>query len=105
MSPCAGVCSRHPARRSPWPNMDYLDFDLLIERLGDHYRARVTQSPAGEAAGEFTSPFSPLELENLVLRLGQARGRRTLVPRSSWSSCFAWARRCPLINVDGPSTG
>jgi tetratricopeptide (TPR) repeat protein len=53
----------------------YLDFDLLIERAGDGYRARVLDSPAGQAAVAFAPPFDPLEVENLVLRLGRARGR------------------------------
>lgn len=55
----------------------YLDFDLLIERLGERYRARVIQSPAGQASSEFVLPFSDLEIENLMLRVG--RPRRTVV--------------------------
>jgi DNA-binding beta-propeller fold protein YncE len=59
----------------------YQDFDLLIEPgpLGS-YRARVVRSPAGESAPvQFTLPFSQVELENLVLKVGQAR-RRTRGP-------------------------
>jgi formylglycine-generating enzyme required for sulfatase activity/tetratricopeptide (TPR) repeat protein len=52
----------------------YRDFDLAIDRLdAGHYRARVIASPAGQATTEFTLPFSELELENLVLRLGYSR--------------------------------
>ena len=53
----------------------YEDFDLLIERgLSGKYRARVLRSPAGESAPvPFTVPFSALELENFVLRVGRPR--------------------------------
>jgi serine/threonine protein kinase len=54
----------------------YVDFDLLIDRGGpDSYRARVLRSPAGECAPvQFTLPFSPVDLENIVLKV--ERGRR-----------------------------
>ena len=60
--------------------IDYLDFDLSIERVGDQdYRARVLESPGGQAAKEFKLPFSDLELENFVLKVGRAhRGTRRL---------------------------
>jgi hypothetical protein len=53
----------------------YQDFDLLIEPgLQGHYRARVLRSPAGESKPvQFIIPFSPIELENFVLRLGRPR--------------------------------
>lgn len=35
---------------------DYLDFELLIERVGDAYRAQVVRSPVGEARHTFTLP-------------------------------------------------
>jgi hypothetical protein len=53
--------------------LTYHDFDLLIERAQDHYRARVIQSPAGQASAEFALPFTPVEVENLVLRVGRIR--------------------------------
>lgn len=57
----------------------YQDFDLLIEPdpLGG-YRARALRSPAGESAAvRFTLPFSPVELENLALKVsGSRRGTR-----------------------------
>ncbi|HEY6072901.1 MAG TPA: CHAT domain-containing protein, partial [Anaerolineales bacterium] len=49
----------------------YTDFDLVIEQVGERYRARVVSSPAGQASVEFDSLFSPLELENFVLRMGR----------------------------------
>ena len=59
----------------------YQDFDLLIEPgPAGSYRARVLRSPAGESAPvQFTLPFSELELENFVLKVGQGR-RRTRGP-------------------------
>jgi hypothetical protein len=59
----------------------YQDFDLLIEPDPDGgYRARVLRSPAGESApARFTLPFSTVELENFVLKVGQPR-RRTRGP-------------------------
>jgi hypothetical protein len=51
----------------------YLDFDVLIARSGDGYVARVLNSPAGQAAVGFRLPFSTLELENFLLRVGRTR--------------------------------
>ncbi len=55
---------------------NYADFDLLIERTGKKYRARVLNSPAGPATHDFTLPFSDEKLENFILRISQ--GRRTM---------------------------
>ncbi len=56
--------------------MDYVDFDLQIEPKGaGRYRARVLDSPGGQASSEFSLPFSDLELENFLLRMGHARRR------------------------------
>lgn len=58
---------------------DYINFDLVIDKPGDRYRARVISSPAGQASVEFDALFSPLELENFVLRMGRPqRGMRRL---------------------------
>jgi len=51
----------------------YFNFDLIVERAGENYRARVLDSPAGQASAEFDLPFSELELENFVLRMGRPR--------------------------------
>jgi len=52
----------------------YLDFDLLIERSSEKsYRVRVLSSPAGQATGEMILPFSDIELENFLLRVGRTR--------------------------------
>ena len=54
--------------------LQYLDFELKIEREEDHYTARVLRSPAGEASCDFTLPFSGDRLELLVMKLGRPRG-------------------------------
>src|SRR5437868_5811500 len=54
----------------------YLDFDLLIEPLEPAivgYRARVLNSPAGQAETNFLLPFSELELKVFLLSVGQTR--------------------------------
>ncbi len=52
----------------------YLDFDLQIDELADgSYRARVLNSPAGQAETLFVLPFSDLEIENFFLRIGRPR--------------------------------
>lgn len=53
----------------------YLNFDLLIERSGDEYVARVISSPAGEAEATFAPPFNDAELEALSARMDRSRGR------------------------------
>src|SRR5919107_1133889 len=57
----------------------YSDFDLLVEPASaTSYRARVLNSPVGETRPvPVTIPFSDLELENFLLRIG--RPRRYLV--------------------------
>ena len=55
--------------------LEYLNLDLQIERANDGYCARILQSPAGEAHCGFQLPFSDLEIENLLLRMGQAQRR------------------------------
>jgi hypothetical protein len=51
---------------------NYLDLDLLIEKDDDGYRARVIGSPGGQASSEFRPPFSQLELENFLLKVGMS---------------------------------
>ena len=58
-------------------SIKYLDFDLLIERSVDGYRARVLDSPAGEASAEFTPPFSPTDVEDFFVQIGQTRSSET----------------------------
>src|SRR3954454_24191182 len=57
----------------------YVDFDLLIESNGaGGYRARVLKSPVGETApSPVTLPFSDLEMENFLLKVGRPRRQAT----------------------------
>jgi Flp pilus assembly protein TadD len=53
-----------------------LDLDLLFEHSPDGYRVRVLRSPAGDGqSAAFARPFTDLELENLVLKVGKFRTR------------------------------
>ena len=54
----------------------YLDFDLLIERSSGRCRARVLNSPAGQAMVDFDFPFTREQLEIFVLRAVALGGRR-----------------------------
>ncbi len=49
----------------------YLDFDLCVERAGQRYRARVQDSPAGEASCEFSLPGSDLERQQFLAQIGR----------------------------------
>ncbi len=71
-------------------NIQYLDFDLHIERAEKGYRAEVTSSPVGQASATFTLPFSDLELENFLLRMGGARTgtRRVETPEMEAAKTF-----------------
>lgn len=51
--------------------MNYKDFDLLLERAPKGFRAQVLTSSAGQASVEFQLPFSDVELENCLLKLGR----------------------------------
>ncbi len=52
---------------------DYRNFDLLITRAGERYRAFVVDAPAGEASVVFDLPFAANELTGLG---GLVRGVR-----------------------------
>jgi hypothetical protein len=71
-------------------DMKYLDFDLAIEPLGDGYTARVFDSPSGPATAQFRTPFSDLEIENFLLRLGRTRHmvRRMESPEMASAKAF-----------------
>jgi hypothetical protein len=58
----------------------YLDFDLLIERSGGKCRARVLNSPAGNAQIDFDLPFSRDQLQIFKLQ-AVALGSRPQVRR------------------------
>ena len=53
---------------------EYCDFDLAISDIGEgRYQVRVLDSPSGQARCDFVLPFSALELENFMLRIGRPR--------------------------------
>ena len=58
----------------PQDYLDFLDFDLLLERAVRGFRAHVLNSPVGQAESEFKMPFSEMELEVFFLRMSQSRG-------------------------------
>ena len=70
----------------------YLNFDLSIDQIDAAYRARVLQSAAGEGSVEFGLPFSNLELENFILKLGHNRRRTQRKIRGSDSVEMAAAK-------------
>ena len=51
----------------------YHDFDLMIERSGDAFMARVIDSPAGEATVKFKLPYSQSDIENFFIQIGHTR--------------------------------
>jgi hypothetical protein len=54
----------------------YVDFDVLMRQQGDVYEGRVVESPVGETEEvRFALPFSDLDLERFLLRIGHARRR------------------------------
>ena len=70
---------------------EYIDFDLMIERSGEKgYRARLLSSPAGQATKDLTLPFSDIELENFLLRIGRPRRgvRRLESPEMEYAKQF-----------------
>ena len=54
-------------------DLRYIDFDVAIEPAGNGFTARVFNSPVGQAASTFSAPFSDLEIENFLLRVGRSR--------------------------------
>ena len=50
---------------------DYLNFDLLIDKSGDLYKAQVLHSPAGEGTCHFKLPFSDEEIRDFAAKLDQ----------------------------------
>lgn len=60
------ACYIHPmAKRS------YLTLDLLLEPAGSEYRARIVDSPVGQASSTFAPPFQPQELDTFLARVGR----------------------------------
>ncbi len=73
--------------------MNYLDFDLEITRLAPgRYRVGV-RSPAGDSDAEFSQPFSDLELENFVLKVGHMRTGKRSIGSSQMIAAQAFGHR------------
>jgi hypothetical protein len=51
--------------------MNYLNFDLLVERKGKGYRIRLLDSPAGQAAENVAGPPAAQDLESFLSGLGR----------------------------------
>ncbi len=84
----------------------YLDFDLLIECIaGGKYRARVLNSPVGQAVTEFSVPFSDLELENFLLRVGRTRRGMRRIDSPEMESAKAFGGRLFGAVFDGEVRG
>jgi hypothetical protein len=69
--------------------LSYLNFDLVVERTPAGYRARVPEGSTGPGT-DFQLPFSELELENFVLRVGRTRRgvRRLASPEMQAAQSF-----------------
>lgn len=52
--------------------IEYVDFDIQIEHARDGYRVEV-DSPVGQTISRFQTPFTDLELENFLLKIGHSR--------------------------------
>ena len=54
----------------------HLDLDVLFGRSEGGYRVQILRSPAGDGQSvTFARPFTDLELENFVLKVGRFRAR------------------------------
>ena len=59
---------------NPMPPLDYDIFDLLVERRGDRFCARVLSSPAGQVAtGDLQETISEEELTAFLSKIGHPR--------------------------------
>ncbi len=64
--------------------MNYQDFDIQIESTTDGYRVNI-ESEMGSASNLFQLPFTPIEIENYMLKIGATRNvtRRIDSPRTA----------------------
>lgn len=71
-------------------SIKYQSVTLSIETLNTGYFVRVNSLSDGEASNEFSFPFSSLELENFILRMGQSRRgvRRVESPQMQAAKAF-----------------
>jgi outer membrane protein assembly factor BamD (BamD/ComL family) len=74
----------------PMDRLEYLDFELKFEKREQRYVVSVIRSPAGEAKGEFALPFSDLELENFLLKVGRTRRGVRRIGSPEWQAARAF---------------
>ena len=78
------------------PVGSYGNFDLLIDRGPNGYRARVIRSLAGEATVEFTLPFTDDELVDFLGR-SFGRGRHLGVRPGGGPKASVSRSRCSIV--------
>jgi hypothetical protein len=63
--------ARRQQSENVMPGNAYLDFDLRFRKERTGYRVEIIQSPGGHAEHRFKLPFSEMELENYMLKIGR----------------------------------
>ncbi|MDQ3705074.1 MAG: CHAT domain-containing protein [Chloroflexota bacterium] len=58
---------------STWKDINYLNFDITIQRAGSGYRAHLHSQSGENVTVTFPKPFSDMELENFLLKAGYSR--------------------------------
>jgi hypothetical protein len=58
---------------SGWKDINYLNFDISIQRAGNGYRAQLHSQSGESVTVTFGKPFSDMELENFLLKAGYSR--------------------------------
>ncbi len=58
---------------SGWKDINYLNFDITIQRAGNGYRAHLHSQSGENVTVTFGKPFSDMELENFLLKAGYGR--------------------------------
>ena len=76
--------------------MDYLDFEILVQPLGEAYRAEVIRSPGGEGSTQFSLPFYDGELQ----RFSWLAGRRWREPPLGLDGFLDWYEHTGRIPDD-----
>lgn len=71
----------------------FLNFDLLVERADGGFRARVVNSPAGQAVRLFSSPVTPQELADLFAIFGRDVPDTRRNPRQASELARAFGRQ------------
>jgi hypothetical protein len=72
----------------------YLNFDLEIERAGQHYSVQVLSSPAGEARAQIeTSVLTQIDSAAAPRRSASSCTRPSSAMRSARACAAAWMKR------------